>query len=283
MTNAFDPRIVRVGLQIEDDVTFFENLDIRAYGQKIGSPIMNNCTVKISNLTREQRNFILTKATPMKIARTPIVMTLDVGRQSYGTFRLFEGEVYTSSVSAPPDISISLVSLTNNFSMGLIQQNSLGAYTQLRTVAQSIAKQMGLILNFQATPRQIANYSYTGPIAKQIEKLQLVGDVRVWVDNKTLVVIDKNGYCDTNTFTLSQETGMVGVPQATQSGITAQMLVNPHIKVGQKVAIKSLINPSVNGEDYFLSEISFDIANRDNPFFYTLTLTNQAAYSNGTQ
>lgn len=281
MTSAFDNRIVRVGLQIENDFQVFEGLNIRISGAKFGSDIMNQCTVRIYNLTRAQRNFILTTATPMKIARTPIQMTVDVGRESSGTFRLFQGEVYVSNVTPPPDIGITLTSLTNSFAMGLIASNSQGPTASLQAIAKSIADQNKLTLNFKAKARMIANFQHTGAIAKQISKLALVGDVRAWVDNGVLTVIDKDGYADDRAFSLSKETGMVGVPQATQSGVMAQMLVSPGINIGQKVSIKSDINPAVNGDDYFLSALSFEIANREPPFWYTLTLTNQAAYSNG--
>ncbi len=279
--NAFDPRIVRIGLQIGNDFQVFEGLDIRVQGQKFGSDIMNQCTVRISNLTRDHRNFILTTATPMKIARTPILMTVDDGRVSTGTFRLFQGEVYVSNVTQPPDIGITLTSLTNSFAMGLIASNSQGPTASLQVIAQSVADQNGLTLNFKAKPKMIANFQHTGAVAKQVSKLALIGDVRAWVDNGVLTVIDKDGYANANAFALSDETGMVGVPQATQSGVIAQMLISPEINIGQKVSITSDINPAVNGSDYFLSALSFDIANREPPFWYTLTLTNQAAYSNG--
>lgn len=286
MTNAFDPRIVRVGLQIENDFIVFEGLDIRIEGQKFFGPTMNACTVKISNLTRDQRNFILTKATPISFPnrpnRTPIYMTVDVGRESYGTFRLFEGEVYTSTVTPPPDIGIVLRSLTQSFATGIISSISLGATTQIETVAKEIASKNGLLLDFRAEPRQIANFSYTGPVSKLIDKLQMIGDVRACVNNRTLIVRDKDGFANEDPFVLSMETGMVGVPQATESGVTVQALVQPGLDLGRRASIKSQINPSVNGSDYNITQINFNICNRDNPFFYNLVLSNWA-YIQGTQ
>lgn len=274
---AFDKRIVRVGLEIDGDFLQFEDLDIRIQGQKFGSPIANQCTIRISNLTRNQRNYILTRASPIllrKQQRNPVFVTVDVGRESYGTFRLFEGTVYTSTVTPPPDIGIVLRSLTQSEASGLIQSNSQGAVTQLRDIAQSIADQSGLILEFKATPKQIANYSFSGAISKQIEKLQQVGDIRAFVDNKTLVVMDKGTYRGTEKFLISKETGMVGVPQASESGVIVQTLINPSYQIGSGVEIQSMVNPSVNGSDYNIAQMHFDIANRDTPFFYTLVLSN---------
>lgn len=277
MTDAFDPRIVRVGLEIDGDFLQFEDLDIRIQGQKFGNPIANQCTIKISNLNRDQRNYILTRASPVllrKQQRTPVYVTVDVGRQSYGTFRLFEGTVYTSTVTPPPDIGIVLRSLTQSEASGLIQVNEQGSLRQLRDIAQSVADQCGLILEFKATSKQIANYTYSGPINKQIEKLQQVGNVRAFVDNKTLVVMDKDTYRGTQKFMISQQNGMVGVPQATESGVIVQTLIKPEYQIGSGVEIDSKVNPSVNGSDYNIAQMHFDIANRDTPFFYTLVCSN---------
>ncbi len=285
MTQAFDPRIVRVGLQLQDDFIIFEGLDIRIEGQKYYGPTMNTCTVKISNLTRDQRNFILTKATPISFPnrahRTPIFMTVDVGRESYGTFRLFEGEVYTSTVTPPPDIGIVLRSLTQSFATGIIDAVSQGATSQLETIAKEVASKNGLKLDFRATSRQIANFSYTGAVSKLINKLQMIGDLRVCVNNKTLIVRDKAGFASEGPFHLSMETGMVGVPQATESGVIAQLLVQPGVDIGHQLSIDSKINPSVNGDQYAITQLNFTICNRDTPFFYTAVCSNWA-YIQGT-
>lgn len=279
MTGAFDKRIVRVGIQIEKEFLVYEDLDIRLTGQKFAGPTSNNCTIKISNLTRDERNYILTKATPIlpkgKKERTPIYVTVDVGRESYGTFRLFEGQCFASSVTQPPDIGIVLRSLTQNFATSVLNVNSQGSTTQLKMIAQSVADQCGLQLDFtKCKDRQIANYAFTGAVLRQIEQLQLVGDVRAFVDNKTLVVMDKNTYRGTNKFRIDSQAGMVGVPQPTESGASVQVLVTPSIQVGSGISLGSEINPAVNGSDYTVSAMTFDIANRDNPFFYTLSLSN---------
>jgi hypothetical protein len=277
MTKAFDPRIVRVGLETEDDIIYFEDEDIRIQGQKFAGPTFGFCSVRLSNLTRDLRNYLLTKSSPVLYRnreRAPTFMTVDVGRESYGTFRLFEGNVYTSSVTQPPDIGITFRSLTHNFGTSVIQSNSQTAYADLRTIAQSIADQNGLTLEFKATSKMIKNYSFTGGIAKQVWKLQQVGDIRCTIDNKTLVVIDKNTYRGSEKFRLNINTGMVGVPQASEMGVQVRMLINPSIQILGGVILESQINPSVNGEDYNIAQITYDIANRDNPFFYNLSLSN---------
>lgn len=276
MSAAFDPRIVRVGIELENDIVFFEGLDIRVFGEIFNGSTSSSCTIRISNLTTDKRNEILFKSSPIigGTGRTPSRVLLDIGRESYGTFRLFDGTVYTSTVTMPPDIGITLVSLVNNIATSIIDTNSQAPLVQLEELCRSIATQNGLALEFNATPKMIANYSFTGAIGRQIEKLQMLGDIRCAVDNRTLIVMDKNGWRGNEKLLISMETGMVGVPQASESGVIVRVLAAPSYQIGKRVEVVSKINPSVNGKEYRIDKIAYEIASRDNPFYYTMRCTN---------
>lgn len=279
MTSAFDQRIIQVGVEIDGTTYLYEGLDIRASGTKYLSPTNNNCTIRLSNLTRDHRNYILTKATPLNAPgrqRQTVNISLDVGRESYGTFRLFEGAAWAMGATQPPDIGIILEGLTNNLAMSLINTVSFAAATPLKTIAQKIADQNGLALDFRvANNKNIANYSYTGPVGKQVQKLSEMGDVIAHVDGKTLHVIDTSPTlgADDPVILLNQNTGMIGVPQPNMGGVIVKCLITSSIKLGTRVNIQSEINPSVNGE-YTVWNINFDVANRDQPFWYTLFCRN---------
>ncbi len=125
------------------------------------------------------------------------------------------------------------------------------------------------------TDINVANVSYPSSSADLVGYLNTLG-VRAVISNGILIVTDQNGINQNNGFILSAETGMVGIPQATQDGCTAQMLVQANVNIGDQIGINSIVNPSVNGS-YRIDQIAFDIANRDTPFFYNLTLTNRFA------
>jgi len=202
---------------------------------------------------------------------------VDVGRTSYGYFRLYEGYTWVSSVTQPPDIGLTLTSLAQSQLAGLVQSNTQGAITQLEAIAQSVADQCQLDLVFLATPKQVANYRFTGGVTKQIQALQDIGGVRAWEDNGLLYVIDQDAFRESNGFVLSMATGMVGVPVSNQQGCTAKMLVSPLVNLGDKITVNSVLNPSVNGLPFRVSQIGFDITNRDTPFYYDLVLSNNLA------
>lgn len=273
MTNAFDDRIIQVGIEIDGEITIFQGpLDIQANGQKMASPTSSLCHVKISNLTSEHRNYLLTKSSPVPVngrARTPVNLTLDVGRVSYGTCRLFEGSVWASGATQPPDIGVFFESLTNNLQQGVINSQSFGKTASLKTIAQAVADQNGLGLNFKAKDKQVGSYSFSGAVGNQVERLQQAGNYSCFVDNKTLVVLDSGQTKNDEPILINAYNGMVGVPFATETGILVRTMVNNQVEIASKVQIESQINPGANGI-YKVWQISFDIATRDEPFYYNL-------------
>lgn len=277
MTDAFDERIVNIGLDFGNGPVSLEGLAVQAVGRKFGSAVMNECQCRIYNLTKEQQNYILTQASPLKRDRTPVNMTLDVGRKSYGTFRLFEGEVFQCGATQPPDIGITLRSLTSNFMLGVIKGTSQPATAQLRDIAQSIADANSLTLIFEATDKQIANFIYNGSVAKQVNRLAESGGIDAFVDNNNLVVIDSNKYRNGTTRIISAATGMVGIPQVTDSGVLVQVMMDNSIELGGSVEVQSTMNPAANGT-YKVVQANFEVANRNPPFWYTLQCSNREYY-----
>lgn len=270
MTDAFDPRIVQVGIDLGNGLKTYEGLAIYASGVKYASAMFNECEARIYNLTRDERNNILTQASPLiRTQAKPVFLSLDVGRESYGTFRLFEGNVISCNVTQPPDIGISLRSLTSSFESGVILRDNQSSIALLSIISQNIAKTLGLTLQFQATDKQIDNYSFTGAAVKQVDKLNQVGGVVAFIDNRTLVVLDSNKPKAGTRRLISAQTGMVGIPQVTEQGVLVKVMMDNSLQLGGPVQIQSLMNPAANG-DYRIVKMSYEVANRDQPFWYSL-------------
>lgn len=268
-------RIVIVGIQVDNDFQLFEGLDIRAQGQKFAGPESNTCTVQISNLTRTQKNWLLTVASPLTTSqqpnRKPVLVTLSVGRTDvFQPFLLFQGYCWASRVTMPPDIGIILTSTTNNLQASSMQPQNFGALASLQTIAGQIAAQYGLTLNFTAASKQIANFNYTGGLQTAINKLAKCGGVRVQCNNNVLSVYNVGTTVGgAQPFLLNTSTGMVSIPEVTESGIKATCLIRPEPQIGGPITIQSEVNPAVNGA-YYISSMNYHITNRDDPFWYEL-------------
>lgn len=278
---AFDNRIVQVGIQFQDKTLTFEGLSIYASGRIFGSAQQNQCEVRIYNLTAEQRNYILTQATPYKIPRTPVQISLNVGRQSYGAFLLYIGNAITCGVTQPPDIGITLHALTNNFLNGFILGSGQSSLSTLYNIAVSVAAANNLTLQWYASDRQIDNWSPNGAAIKQIDELNQIGGIIASNVNNNLIVVNAGQSAPGEPIEVNASTGMVGIPQVTEIGVNVRVMITNQYQLFREIKVTSTTNPGANGT-YIIIGMGFEVASRDTPFWYILECKT-IQYNLGTQ
>lgn len=274
--SAFDQRLVQVDIELPGGpLSFGADAAIYASGVKFGNANQNQCECRIFNLTKEQRNYLLTHATPLTqpgVNRTPVSLNLRVGRQSYGTFLLFTGQMIACNITQPPDIGVTLRALTNNLFNGVILGASQPAVSSLKTIAQSIANSFSppLTLDFsKATDRAINNFALNGSANNGIVKLNQMGGIDAYIDNNTLIVIDSDKARNDAPILISEETGMIGIPQVTERGVNVTVMMNNQLELGSSIKVDSIINPAANGV-YKVYKLNFEVASRDQPFWYVV-------------
>jgi hypothetical protein len=264
---ALDPRLITVGLQTSGGIkNFNQNLAITAKGTKYGSGIFGECEVTINNLDKATQDYILTETSPYNLNRTPKTVTVDAGRVSYGTSRIFQGTIVTSKPTQPPDIALVLRCIQNGYNSGNIVSRNQGQ-ALMSVIAQQIALDNDLALRFEATDKLINNFNHTGAANQQINKLGLMGLVDAFQDNGTLVVKNRGQPLRGATRVISANTGMIGIPQLTERGAVVKFFLDNLTALGNEIEIKSMIQPAANGR-YVIFNLDFDIASRDTPFYY---------------
>lgn len=264
---SLDPRILRIGVEVNGQLRTYDNLWMTATGTKFANPLQNECEVRITNLSREVRDYLLTETSPFNQNKTPKRIIIDAGRVSTGTFRLFEGDIVECQPTQAPDITLILKAKTGNFSKGKIVAKSQAAQTKLSRIAQEVAGDLNLSLQFEAQDKNIANYSFNGAALKQVDKLSEAGAVNAFVDDKVLVVKDYNVPLRNVSHVLSAETGLVGLPELTEQGIKVKYMLEPKTRLGGLLTVRSVVNPAVSGE-YVTYKLGFEVANRDTPFYW---------------
>lgn len=268
MIEALDPRLLRVGVEIDGRVKWYDQLQISASGTKFANPLQDECTVKISNLDKVTRDYILSETSPFNASRTPKRMIVEAGRVSTGYSRVFLGDITAASPSQPPDIAVTLKSLTGNSKKGKVVANSQPSTAQLEAIAGQVASDVGASLQFEASAKQISNYNFTGGALKQIDALSDAGGVNAYLDGDVLVVKDANVPLTGRTRILTAATGLIGIPETTEQGLKVKMLYDSQTGLGTGLTITSKIYPAVNGT-YIIYKLTFDLANRDTPFYLT--------------
>lgn len=262
-----DPRIIRVGIEVNGQLKIYEGLAITATGTKFANANQNECEVKIANLDKATREFILSETSPFNKNKTKKVLTLDAGRKSTGVSRVFVGNITKASPSQPPDITITLKCLTLNYQKGNIFAVSAKSSQSVKDISKEAAKSLGTTLRFEAQDKQISNYSHSGANLDQVDKLNELGDYNAYIDDGALIVKDMNVPLTNTLKIVDLESGMIGIPEVTEQGIKVKFLFDNKTTLGGRLRIKSKIYPSTNG-DYVIYKLGFEIATRDTPFYW---------------
>lgn len=277
--SAFDGRLVEVGLQFKDGTNYSFNQDFAIYasGTRFTNANQASCELTLFNLTRALRDTIITASSPFGNRANLPTLSLKIGRESYGTFLLYMGDVISANILQPPDVGIKFRALTNNLLQGAIAASQQPPMAPLSQISKSVADSTNSKLDFQAQDKQIGNFSFTGTPIDGVKKLNDCGNVISFCDNDTLVVLDSSKPRAGEPRKLNLANGMVGIPQVTEQGMTVKMMADNTIQLGGSITVESVENPAANGT-WAIKRIDYEIASRDQPFFYTLTCSNLAYY-----
>jgi len=264
---ALDPRIVKVSIEVGGQLKTYEGIAITARGTKYANAIQNEAEITLSNLDRTTQDYILTETSPFNLNRTPKLVILEAGRESYGASKIFSGNIVSAKPSQPPDIAVTLKCLTGNFLKGNIIARNQAGQVSLRELSKQVAQDCNLTLLFQTEDKNIANYTYTGGALKQIEALNNIGGINAFADDASLIIKTANVPLNNTLTILDESTGMIGIPELTEQGVKVTFLLDNKTTLGGGLQIKSKIYPAING-NYVIYKLGFNIANRDTPFYY---------------
>lgn len=275
--NAFDNRLINVTITVDGQTfTYDQGYAIVATGARYTNGNFGECSFRVDNIAKSARDFIVTKTSPWNPQRTTAEVVLNVGRASYGTFQMFQGNAIASSPTQPPDIGLVMHSLSQQALLGYVNAFAAPPVSSVQAIAQQIANMGGLTLDFEATDiPTVGNYHFTGPLGRQIDSLNQLG-VYAYVDSSsnTLVVTNPGIPRKTTAVQINTNTGMVGVPEITEVGVRVRSLIRNEIQLGAPAILTSVINPAVNG-NYYISKLMFEIASRDTPFYWVMELIPQ--------
>lgn len=275
MATELDPRLLRISVEINGQLKTYDGLAMTASGTKFANANQNECEVKITNLDKATRDYLLTETSPFNKNKSRKLLIVEAGRVSTGYAVVFQGDVTNATGGQPPDITLTLKAKASDYAKGEIVARSMPGAMSMRAIAQSVANDLGLSLTFEAKDKNIQNFSYTGSKAKQVELLGTYGKVNAYVDDGALVVKDYNAPLANRIREVNLDTGMIGIPEFTEQGIKVRMLFDNQTVLGGALRVRSRLNPAADG-DYTVSKLSFELASRDTPFYYIAEATRSA-------
>lgn len=264
----FDDRIVRVSIEINGALKVYESpLAIVATGTKYANPLQDEAEITVFNLSKPDRDYLLTETSPFNKNNKPKLIILEAGRKSTGVSKIYEGDIASATPTQPPDIGLKFKAQAHQYLKGKIVSAQQAGAVPLSRIAQGVAGDLGMSLNFQAKDKNISNYAFSGGALKQVDKLGSMGAVTAYIDGNQLVVKDIHLPLSGVLRILSDTSGMVGIPELTEQGIKVKCMLDNETKLGGALEIQSVVYPTTNGR-YVIYKLGFAIASRDVSFYW---------------
>jgi hypothetical protein len=269
-----DPRLVRVSLQINGQLKTYGGdvdgaerpLHISSTGCKFGNALQNEAEIVVSNLTKSDRDYLLTECSPFNQNRTPKLAILEAGRASTGLTQIYKGNIVSCAPSQPPDIALTFKCQTGAFNKGKIVASAQAGSVSLSQIARQVASDTDTTLQFEADDKNIANYAFTGGALKQVGKIGDAGQVDAFIDDDALIVKNYGRPLSGVERVLSEQSGMIGIPEITEHGVKVTYLLDNQSKLGGALKIQSEIYPALNGS-YTIYKLNWNIQTREKRSF----------------
>lgn len=266
MAENLDKRIIIVEIAVPGGTKRMEGISCDFTVTKTAGSLMNEAEIKIANLAKADRDYIVTATSPLQRPRQRKSITVWAGYESIGVTRRFSGDITDSSVTQPPDIWLNVKAKTGYFARGDLVSRSAPAQANLSQLAENVAKDLGLTLDFQAADKAIANYSFTGGNLLQVDKLGRAGMVDAYVDDDRLVIKNRGQGLAGRMRKLSEKTGMIGIPEEDEKGVKVKMFMDQHTGLGTMLEIESVLNPAANGR-FVIYKMRDNCSMRGLPFY----------------
>ena len=246
---SFVHRKIDVEFTLQDgSVLSYTGLRISAQITQMNGEVAGQADVKIWGMTLAHMNQLSAiNSTVMWYQNNRI--KISAGDEINGMSQIFEGQITDgwAELNGQPNCYLHIAALsqgTKSKTSDATPTSTVGA-TSVVSILSGIASKIGYdLVNHDVgitLPKTYVPGTYGTQIAKICEAAHLYWSV---INNK-LHIWPQKSPADTNgAVLLSAETGMVGYPSYTSSGLAVTSIFNPNIQFGKTITIKSIITPA---------------------------------------
>lgn len=199
--------------------------------------------IRIFGLTLSRMNQFSTVGLLPTAFRQNIV-TIEAGDDISGMAKIFEGTIQDAWVDfqAAPEVSFNISAL-GGLSEALmnIPGSSFPGSVDAAVVLKGLADQMGLTFENNGVSVMLSKPTYPGSALAQARSCADAANINMVVDKGVLAIWPKSGFRAGSSELVSGETGMIGYPSFTSTGIMVATRFNPRIEFGRLVQIQSTV------------------------------------------
>lgn len=224
------------------------------------------CEVSINNMLGESLNSVQLRVYGMSEAKmnqmstlgikpgaTPKnIVTIEASNNTGGMTQVFQGTMANAWIDyrGIPEVSFNVEA-----SAGLHEQikaiavNSYKGTADVATIIESLAKGMGFGFSNNGVTAKLSNPYFAGSAVSQIKECAQHAGIAYDISNGVVSIWPSGGVRDDVTFLLSADTGLIGYPTFSSTGLEIMAEYNPLIFNGRKFQVKSAI-PQACGKWY---------------------------------
>jgi hypothetical protein len=163
-----------------------------------------------------------------------IVFTGNIKRVRLG--RLDAKDSYIDITAADGDRFYNYSFMAQSLAAGSRPADDVQAFLQYQAAGAAISQGYTPELS---TNGRVRGQVFYGMIRDELRDFAKQNDVLWSIQDGALTLIPKASFVPGEVLTISPQTGLIGVPEQTQNGIIMRVLLNPSIKIGQRVFLQS--------------------------------------------
>ena len=199
--------------------------------------------IQVFGLTLSRMNEFSTVGL-LPTAFRPNNVIIEAGDDVNGMAKIFEGTIQSAwaDFNAAPEVSFNIAALGGLAeSLMLIPPSSFPGSVDAANVIEGLAAQMGRGFENNGVSVILSKPCYPNCALQQAKACASAADINLALDKGVIAIWPRNGHRAGDAELISGETGMIGYPSFTSTGIMVSTRFNPRVEFGKRVEVESSV------------------------------------------
>lgn len=233
----------------EANAVLLSGLRVQASINNIAGDSLNGLQMRVMGMKEQDMQRLSTLAIRAMVQRRNIV-TVSAGDNVQGLSQVFMGTIANAWVDyrGMPEVSLNVEAYAGYFEKNkAVAVNSYKGQADVATIIQSLSNSIGYAFVNHGVTTQLSSPYFAGSAITQIQDCARAAGISYDIANGVVQIWPSGYNRDDHALLLSPQTGLVGYPEFTRTGVLVQCEFNPNITMNQRIQLQSSI-PQACGE-----------------------------------
>ena len=268
MSKGLPQRRIILSFVLADGTTkTIEGLNVKFSIKKFCAAFGGEADISIANLTMDDLTYLTTLLSLYTAISRKKTVSIIAGYDN-NIAEIFKGEIWRAfPVKRGADIWLDIKAIKGLYAGCAISSKSIIQKAKMKDVGQRLADWIGLKYQWLAnSDKEIDAFEMTGSHLSALKKYNTLDNIIAFEEDDTLKVIDKDNPKGLGQRLVSENNGMIGMPQLDNIGAKITTLLDNTVKLGSTIKLESKLCPVANG-DYWTYAVTHTGSLRDTAFY----------------